>query len=69
MAVPMWNLMIAGTPAGAATGVAAPANDVAEIAQSEDNGSSVSALMAGSTVGPVRGCILAPRHPASAFVP
>jgi len=43
--------------------VSIEATDAAEVS------SPVSSLMAGSAVGPTRGAILAPRNPASAFVP
>lgn len=66
VAVPLSNLMVADTPV-------APVQTAAQSATIETSdaeaSSAVSSLMAGSAVGATRGSIIAPRHPASAFVP
>jgi hypothetical protein len=64
MAIPLSNLMMAQTQTATEL---APAT--VETTQSAETSSAVSALMAGSAVGPSRGASLMPRHPASAFVP
>jgi hypothetical protein len=64
IAIPFSNLMMAQTDAAVEL---TPAT--VETTQSAETSSAVSALMAGSAVGPSRGASLMPRHPASAFVP
>ncbi len=62
LAIPLSGLMVGET----STTTAVPA---AELDQASDATSPVSALMAGSAVGPSRGATLNPRQPASAFIP
>ncbi|MCP4189930.1 MAG: hypothetical protein GY768_04810 [Planctomycetaceae bacterium] len=62
IAIPLSNLMVSETTADSTM----PA--VVDV-QATEASSAVSALMAGSAVGPARGAVLMPRHPASAFVP
>ncbi len=64
IAIPLSNLMMAQ----ADTSVE-PVQATVETTQSAETSSAVSALMAGSAVGPSRGARLTPRHPASAFIP
>jgi Tfp pilus assembly major pilin PilA len=67
VAVPLSNVMVAkGTVADATL---ATDTDVVELSQSAETTSAISALMAGSAVGPSRGAVVDPRHPATAFVP
>lgn len=71
VAIPLANLMVAQSAAGVTADIttqAAVATPVAEV-QASETGSAVSALMAGSAVGPSRGAVLALRHPASAYIP
>lgn len=67
LGVPLSSLMVAQTVEPAAH-VTPSVADVTNVEASETS-SAVSALMAGSAVGPARGCIVAPRHPASAYLP
>lgn len=76
LAVPLWNLMVAQSPAGVPPTVTQEAAAVVE-SQANDGAtpaSAVTALMAGSAVGgrpnspPPRAVVDLP-HPASAFVP
>lgn len=64
LAIPLSGLMVGQSDASVSATSAAPA----ELEQAS-SASPVSALMAGSAVGPSRGGTLKPRHPASAYVP
>ena len=66
LAIPLSSLMVGQTSAPSS---AVSSSTAVELDQSPDGASAVSALMAGSAVGPSRGGRLEPRHPASAFVP
>ena len=72
IAVPLSNLMVAETTADMTARAVSPAvsvaTDAAE-AEASETTAAISALMAGSAVGPSRGAVVAPRHPASAYVP
>ncbi len=64
LSIPLSSLMVEHSDASAPL---APAAAV-QLDQAPSS-SPVSALMAGSAVGPTRGGTLKPRHPASAYVP
>jgi hypothetical protein len=66
LAIPLSNLMVGQTSVSSS---AVSSSTAADLDQSSGGSSAVSALMAGSAVGPSRGARLSPRHPASAFVP
>ncbi len=71
IAIPLSNLMVAETTAETTSPSALNAPSAVDVAEAEasETSSAVSALMAGSAVGPSRGASIAPRHPASAYVP
>jgi hypothetical protein len=71
IAVPLSSLMIAQTTVDLPVSAAPQAIDTSDVvtAEASETSSAVSALMAGSAVGPSRGAVVAPRHPASAYVP
>ena len=66
--VPLSALMVGQTSAETTAAISVAGVDVTGVESSESS-SAVSALMSGSAVGPPRGCVVAPRHPASAYIP
>lgn len=66
--VPLSALMVGQTSAETTAAISVAEVDVTGVESSESS-SAVSALMSGSAVGPPRGCVVAPRHPASAYIP
>lgn len=66
LAIPLSGLMVGQT---SATSSAVPGSTSVDLDQSPDGSSAVSALMAGSAVGPSRGGSLNPRNPATAYQP
>lgn len=67
--VPLSALMVGQTSAETTAAISRVAEVDVTGVESSESSSAVSALMSGSAVGPPRGCVVAPRHPASAYIP